>query len=73
VEKSSKYLTRNITFVLSVDIGSRSFIYIMKSKGPIINPWGALCFTVPHFEENFCNDFISVFLCQDLNQLATIP
>jgi len=32
-------------------VGGRSFIYIMKSKGPKIDPWGTPCFTVPHFEE----------------------
>jgi hypothetical protein len=41
-------------------VGGRSF-YIIKSKGPKIDPWGAPCFTVTHFEEYFSNDFISVF------------
>jgi hypothetical protein len=59
-------------------VGGRSFIYIMKSKGPRIDPCGIPCFTVPHFEENVSNYFISVFfflfsICQDLNQLATVP
>jgi hypothetical protein len=40
-------------------IGERSLIYIMKCEGPKIDPWGIPCLTVPHFEENFCNDFIS--------------
>jgi hypothetical protein len=43
-------------------VGGGSFIYIMKNKGPKFDPSGAPCFTVPHFEENFSNDFISVFL-----------
>jgi hypothetical protein len=34
----------------------------MKSKGPKIDPWGTPYFTVPHFEENFPNNFISVYL-----------
>jgi hypothetical protein len=34
-------------------VGGMSF-YIMECKGPKIDP-------VPHFEENFSNDFISVF------------
>jgi hypothetical protein len=33
----------------------------MKSKGLGIDPWGTPCFTVTHFEENFSNDFTSVF------------
>jgi hypothetical protein len=43
-------------------VGGRSFIYIIESKGPKIDPWGTTCFTVPYFEENFSNDFSSVFL-----------
>jgi hypothetical protein len=43
-------------------IECRSFIYIKKSKGPKIDPWGPPCFTVPHFEENFSIYFISAFL-----------
>jgi hypothetical protein len=38
-------------------VGSGSFIYIMKSKGPIIDPWGTQYFTVLHFEENFSTLF----------------
>jgi len=30
-----------------------SFIYIKKSKGPKIHPWGTPWFTIPHFEGNF--------------------
>jgi len=50
----------------------------MKSKGPRIDHWETPCFTVPHFEENFCNDFISFFVfvfvfCQNLKQLVTVP
>jgi hypothetical protein len=58
-------------------VGDGSFIHIMKSKIPKIDPWGTPCFTFPHFEEYLCNDFISVlyFLSvrQDVNQLATVP
>jgi hypothetical protein len=43
-------------------VGSRVFIYIMKSKGPKIDPWGTPYFTVPHFGENFSNDFVYVSL-----------
>jgi hypothetical protein len=43
-------------------VGGRSFIYIMKSKGPKIDPWGIPCFIVPHFEENSSNNLSSV-LC----------
>jgi hypothetical protein len=43
-------------------VGGKSFIYIMKSKYPKIDPWESTCFTVLHFEGNFCNDFISVFV-----------
>jgi len=58
-------------------VEGRSFIYIMKSKDPKTAPWRIPCFTVPHFEENFSNYFISVFcfvfIRQDLNQIATVP
>jgi hypothetical protein len=47
--------------------GCRSFIYIMKSKGPTIDPWGTPCFTVPHLDENFSNDFISVLGCEPVS------
>jgi hypothetical protein len=67
VEKLSKFFTRNFTLVSSANkmssdkvliVRSRSFIYMMKSKGPKIDPWGTPCLTVPHFKENFSNDFI---------------
>jgi hypothetical protein len=70
VEKSSTFLLEIITLVSSLNkmgsdktfiIGGWSCIYIMKSKGPKIDPWRTPCCTVPHAEENFCNDFISVF------------
>jgi hypothetical protein len=55
-------------------VGGRSFIYIMKTRGPKIDPWGTPCLIFPHFEENFSNDFILVFLfsiyqigCEPLN------
>jgi hypothetical protein len=62
VQKSSKFLLGNITLVSSANImgsdkvytvGLRSFIYIMKSKGPRIDPWGTPCFIVPQFEKRF--------------------
>jgi hypothetical protein len=34
-------------------VGGGSFIYIMKSKDPKVNPWGTPHFTVPHFSEKF--------------------
>jgi hypothetical protein len=34
-------------------VGGRSFMYIMKSKGPRIDPWGTPCFIVPQFEKTF--------------------
>jgi putative NADH-flavin reductase len=70
VEKSSKYLLEIITLVSLVNkmgsdkvfvVGGTSFIYIKKSKGPKIYCWKTPCFTVPHFEENFSKDFMSVF------------
>jgi hypothetical protein len=73
-EKLSKFLVEIITLVSSAStvgsdkiftVGGRSFIYFMKSKDPEIDPRGTPCFTVPHFEENFCNDFISVFCLSD--------
>jgi hypothetical protein len=45
-------------------IGSRSFVYIMKSKGLRIDPWGTPCFTIPHFEETF-SFFFFVFYLSD--------
>jgi hypothetical protein len=71
VEKSSKYLLEIITLVSSVNkmgsdkvfiVEGGSFIYIMKSSGPKIDPWGTPRFTVPHSEENFSKDCISVFV-----------
>jgi hypothetical protein len=66
VEKSN-FLLEIIALVSSVNkvgsdkvfiTGGRSFTYIIKSKDSKIDPWGTPCFTVPHFEENFCNDFL---------------
>jgi hypothetical protein len=34
-------------------VGGRSFIYIMKSKGPRIDSWGNPCFIVPHYKKQF--------------------
>jgi hypothetical protein len=33
-------------------VGGRSFIYIMKSEDPRIDPWGTPCFIVLHFRKN---------------------
>jgi hypothetical protein len=66
-EKSSKLFLEMITLVSSANkigsdkifiVGGRSFTNNMKSKSPKIDPYGTPCFTVPHFEENFCN-----FIC----------
>jgi hypothetical protein len=71
MEKSSKILHRNHnTSVSSANkmgsdkvfiVGGRSFMCIMKSKSPKIDRWGTPCFTVPHFEKKFSNNFISLF------------
>jgi hypothetical protein len=62
LQKSSNFLLEIITLVLSANImgfakvfivGGRSFMYIMKSKGPRIDPWGTPCFNVPQFEKKF--------------------
>jgi hypothetical protein len=59
-EKFSKCLLEIMTLVSSANnIGSdtecipegRSFIYIMKNRGPRINPWGTPCFSLPHPEK----------------------
>jgi hypothetical protein len=54
--------TRNYYTVKAFIIGGRLFLYIMKGKGPKIDPWGTPCFTVPYFEENFSNHCVSVFV-----------
>jgi hypothetical protein len=33
--------------------GGRSFTYIMKSKGPRIDPGGTTCYILPQFEKKF--------------------
>jgi hypothetical protein len=62
VEKSSKFLQKIITLVSSANkmgsdnvfiVRGRSFIYIMKTKALKLTPVELLCFTVPHFEDNF--------------------
>jgi hypothetical protein len=40
-------------FVKVFIVGVRKFMYIMKSKGPRIDPWGTPCFIVPQFEKKF--------------------
>jgi hypothetical protein len=71
VEKSSKFLPEIIILVSSANemgsvkvfiVGGRSFIYIMKSKGPKFNPWEIPCSIVAHFQENSLCDFISFFV-----------
>jgi hypothetical protein len=51
-----------MTFVSSANImgsvkvlvvGGRSFMYILKSKGPSIDFWGTPCFIVPQLEKKF--------------------
>jgi hypothetical protein len=53
-QKSSTFLLEILTLVSSANImgsvkvfivGGRSFMYIMKSKGPRIDPWGTPYFT----------------------------
>jgi len=60
-------LTKQKDLTDSFIVGSRSFICILKSKGPTTDPWKNQCFIVPHFPENFSKVFISVFfvsICQ---------
>jgi hypothetical protein len=45
-------------FILS----GRSFIHIINSKGPRIDPWGTPFFSVPQLEKNF--EFHEVILFQ---------
>jgi hypothetical protein len=61
-QKSSKFLLEIMTLMSSANImgsvkvfivGGRSFMYIMKNKGPRIGPWGTPCFIVPQFEKKF--------------------
>jgi hypothetical protein len=40
-------------------VGGRSFICIMKSKGPKIDSWGTPCFTVPQSDSLFITHSIS--------------
>jgi hypothetical protein len=72
VEKSSTFLLEVITLASSANkmgsdkvfiVEGRPFIYINESKFPKIDPWGTPCFTVPHFEENFSNNFICFLFC----------
>jgi hypothetical protein len=42
-------------------LGGGSFVYFIKSRGRKIKPCTTPCSTVPYFEENVSNDFISVF------------
>jgi hypothetical protein len=62
VLKSSKFLLEIKTLVSSANImgfdklfivRGRSFMYIIKSKGPRIDPWGTPCFTFPQLRKNF--------------------
>jgi len=65
-----KFLLEIITLVSSANkmgtyvvfiVGVRSFIHIMKGKGPKMCLWGTSCFTILSFEEVFSNDFLSFF------------
>jgi hypothetical protein len=60
LQKSSNFLLEIMTLVSSANIigfskvfivGGRSFMCIMKSKSPRIDPWGTPCFIVPQFEK----------------------
>jgi hypothetical protein len=59
MQKSSRFLLEIIMLVSSANImgiakvfivGDRSFIYVMKSKGPKIDPCGTPCFIVPQLK-----------------------
>jgi hypothetical protein len=61
-QKSPKFLLEIMTLVSSENImgsvkvfivGGRASMYIMKSKGPRIDPWGTPCFIVTQFERKF--------------------
>jgi hypothetical protein len=60
LQKSSNFLIEIMTLVSSANImgfakvfivGGRSFMYIMKSKGLRIDPWGTPRFIVPPFQK----------------------
>jgi hypothetical protein len=71
--KSSYFLLEILTQALLANImssdkvftvGVRSFMYIMKSKGPRIDSWGTPCFIISEFDQKFwmlVDDFISAF------------
>jgi hypothetical protein len=42
-----------IGFAKKFILSGRSFIYIINSKGPRIDPWGTPCFNVPQSEKEF--------------------
>jgi hypothetical protein len=59
IVQKSKIFTRNYdTRVISnimgfsklFIVGGRSFMYVIKSKVPRIDPWGTACFAVPQFD-----------------------
>jgi hypothetical protein len=61
-------------------VEGRSFMFIMKSKGPKIDPWGTPCVTVPHLEktfgvalDGFISTFCFLFVRLDLSQCAAVP
>jgi hypothetical protein len=45
------------TYIMGYDniciVEGRSFMYVMKSKGPKIDPWGTPCVAVPQLEMKF--------------------
>jgi hypothetical protein len=59
LQKLSKFLLEIMTLVSAniigfskvFIVGGRSFVCIMKSKSPRIDPWGTPCFIVPQFEK----------------------
>jgi hypothetical protein len=61
LQKSSNFLQEIMTLVSSANImgfakvfivGGRSFIYIMKRKGPRIDPWITQVLLFPSFRKN---------------------
>jgi hypothetical protein len=61
LQKSSNFLVEIMTLVSSATmrfakvliVEGRSFMYIMKSKGPRNDPWGSLCLIISQLEKKF--------------------